>query len=504
MTETKARFIAGNFTTTGAAATIAPGIGGIDSSGVTIIVDSNYVRTRADSAYLENIIDSAYLENIIDSAYVSARSGGGGGAFTIDADNNIISSNSTTTPTAGSGLRNFVAGLQAGANITTGDDNIFIGRSAGYGITTQSGGVALGSYAGYNALYGAGVAIGYQAAYQHPNHSNCVSIGNNAGSLATGGACIHIGGGAGYFNAGIYCIYMGDGAGQSSNTVGNDGDYNIGIGYLSSKAKNAGHNNVMIGKEAGNSNTGASHTGSDNIGIGNRAFGGATGSFYENIMVGYQSGVNMTNGYQNVAIGAAAGASVTTGYRNTLIGRSAGQKSPALTTGNTNIAIGFDNGFNSNAAVQQNVIGTSLVGKGNFTTFIAGPAYQSTNASSWSTTSDERVKKNITNYTIGLDVLNQLNVKTYNYRSDSDIAETYPELADSDGLVHENLPQDKTVVGLIAQELETVLPNSVTTRDNGFKSMDKDEIFWVMLNSIKELKAANDALTVRIEALENA
>ena len=77
MTETKARFIAGNFTTTGAAATIAPGIGGIDSSGVTIIVDSNYVRTRADSAYLENIIDSAYLENIIDSAYVSARSGGG-------------------------------------------------------------------------------------------------------------------------------------------------------------------------------------------------------------------------------------------------------------------------------------------------------------------------------------------------------------------------------------------------------------------------------------------
>jgi hypothetical protein len=56
----------------------------------------------------------------------------------------------------------------------------------------------------------------------------------------------------------------------------------------------------------------------------------------------------------------------------------------------------------------------------------------------------------------------------------------------------------------MAQELEAVLPNSVETRDNGIKSVNKDELFWVMLNSIKELKTANDSLAARVEALENA
>jgi hypothetical protein len=64
-------------------------------------------------------------------------------------------------------------------------------------------------------------------------------------------------------------------------------------------------------------------------------------------------------------------------------------------------------------------------------------------------------------------------------------------------LVHEGLDTEKTEVGIIAQELELILPNTITTRDNGMKSVNKDELFWVMLNSIKELKA-------RVEALENA
>ena len=70
------------------------------------------------------------------------------------------------------------------------------------------------------------------------------------------------------------------------------------------------------------------------------------------------------------------------------------------------------------------------------------------------------------------------NVKTYNYLSDSDIATAHPELADSDGLVHEGLDTEKTIVGIMAQELEVVLPNSVTTRVNGIKAVNKDELFW--------------------------
>lgn len=498
MAESKARLISGAFTSTGDVRAenldnVPPG--GIDSADVVTLIDSNYVRTRADSAY---------IENIIDSAYVSARSGGGGGAFTIDADDNIISSISTATPTAGSGLRNFVVGYQAGNALTTGDDNIFIGQKSGYNVTTAGQHIAIGVRAGEGATFGTGISIGPSAGQDNTNHASSISLGVLAGAYGNGGSSIHIGQQSGQYNAGIYCIYMGNNAGSSNSTTGNGGDYNIAIGYHAGRAKNDGHNNVAIGKEAGGKTSSASNTGSNNTGIGHNSLGSAAGSHYENTFVGAYTGNALTSGYQNTGIGMYTGVTLSSGYRNTLLGYDAGKKTNPITTGNTNIAIGFDNGFNSNAAVQQNVIGTGLIGKGNFTTFIAGPAYQSNNSSSWATTSDERIKTNITDFTLGLDTLGQVNVKTYNYLSDSDIATAHPELADSNGLVHEGLDTEKTIVGIMAQELEAVLPNSVETRDNGIKSINKDELFWVMLNSIKELKTANDSLVARVEALENA
>ena len=162
-----------------------------------------------------------------------------------------------------------------------------------------------------------------------------------------------------------------------------------------------------------------------------------------------------------------------------------------------NIAIGTTNfGGNYSGSI---VIGNSLTSKGNNTTYIGGSSsiYNQVNTNTWQTVSDERIKKNITEYSNGLNKLNLINVKTYNYKSDSEIATDSPELTDSDGNVNLSLNTEKTVVGLIAQDLETVLPNSVLTAENGIKSIDTDELFWVMLNSIKELKA-------RVEALENA
>lgn len=479
---------------TNAALTSTADPAGLDSAGVTNIVDSDYVQSRQADIFR----DSGFVTNIVDSDYVSIRAGGGGGgAFTIDDDNNIISSGSTASPTAGAGLRNFLVGDGAGGSITTGDENISIGRLSSNTITTSGQGIAIGSYAGYGATYGTGIAIGPNSAYNNTNHASSISLGLLAGSYGNGGSSIHIGSQSGQYNAGIYCIYMGDNAGNSSSTTSNGGDYNIGIGYHAGRNRNDGHNNVAIGKEAGGYNQSLINTGSNNVAIGMSSMRNAAGSYYENTFVGAYSGNELTSGYQNTGIGMYSGIIITTGYRNTLLGYDAGKKTNPLTTGNTNIAIGFDNGFNSNAAVQQNVIGTGLIGKGNFTTFIAGPAYQSNNSSSWAVTSDSRLKTNVTDYTTGLTLLDQLNVKTYNYLSDSDIATAHPELADSNGLVHEGLDTESTIVGIMAQDLETLLPNSVTTRENGIKSVNKDELFWVMLNSIKELKA-------RVEALENA
>ena len=97
------------------------------------------------------------------------------------------------------------------------------------------------------------------------------------------------------------------------------------------------------------------------------------------------------------------------------------------------------------------------------------------NSSSWSTSSDERVKKNIAPYTTGLTALNDIRQDVY--KTDEEIAADSPELVNEDGEVVTNLPEGKADVGIIAQELQAVLPNCVTTSTNGIMRVNKDEMF---------------------------
>jgi hypothetical protein len=56
--------------------------------------------------------------------------------------------------------------------------------------------------------------------------------------------------------------------------------------------------------------------------------------------------------------------------------------------------------------------------------------------------------------------------------------------------------------GLIAQEVEEVLPELVTEDENGYKAVRYNKLPLLLLQAIKELKADNDALRKRLEALE--
>ncbi len=51
-----------------------------------------------------------------------------------------------------------------------------------------------------------------------------------------------------------------------------------------------------------------------------------------------------------------------------------------------------------------------------------------------------------------------------------------------------------TQIGMIAQEVETVLPELVSTDGDGYKSLAYDKMTAVLLEAVKELKAQNDAL----------
>ncbi len=97
------------------------------------------------------------------------------------------------------------------------------------------------------------------------------------------------------------------------------------------------------------------------------------------------------------------------------------------------------------------------------------------------TTSDERLKDNISDNNAGLKEITALEVKNYTYKND----------------------KDKTPhVGVIAQQLQKVFPNSVIKGKDGYLSITKDEIFYALVNSVKELCKSIQDLTAKITGLD--
>ena len=68
-----------------------------------------------------------------------------------------------------------------------------------------------------------------------------------------------------------------------------------------------------------------------------------------------------------------------------------------------------------------------------------------------------------------------------------------PELAEYSKAAE--VKQEGVQLGVIAQEIEKVLPDVVNTfEDSGIKSVNSDHITWYLVNAIKELSAKVKAL----------
>ena len=90
----------------------------------------------------------------------------------------------------------------------------------------------------------------------------------------------------------------------------------------------------------------------------------------------------------------------------------------------------------------------------------------SVNAFALNQTSDARLKKNVVTLTSGLAMVTQLRGVRYNWKD-------------------ENRPEAR--VGFIAQEVEEVLPELVTTKEDGFKAVNYAEMTAVLVEAVKEL-----------------
>lgn len=93
--------------------------------------------------------------------------------------------------------------------------------------------------------------------------------------------------------------------------------------------------------------------------------------------------------------------------------------------------------------------------------------------------SDARLKKDVNPIEEALQKVNQMRGVTYNWRT-----EEFPE---------RNFEKDMQF-GLIAQELEKVIPELVTTDGDGYKAIEYSHLVPVLIEAIKELKSENDSL----------
>ena len=210
-------------------------------------------------------------------------------------------------------------------------------------------------------------------------------------------------------------------------------------------------------------------TGSSNVALGAFALDVDTSGSY-NMAIGAQSLTANTTGSNNTAVGYQAGLGITTGTNNTYVGYTATQSGVAVTS--------------------EIVLCTNTAtGKGSNTGFISpngGGVYQGNNSAAWSVTSDQRLKKNIVDNNVGLDKVIQIQVRNFEYRFPEEITEVPQAQA---------IQKQGLQLGVIAQELQQILPECVKTESTGVMTVNSDPIIWYLINAVKEL-------TARIKQLE--
>ncbi len=362
---------------------------------------------------------------------------------------------------------NTFVGYKSGALNTAGIDNTFIGSLAGKINTTGFQNVFLGKNAGgANVNGGLNVYLGFEA-----GAANAMGTGNCA-----------IGARANYLGAiGNYNTFLGQQAGEA-----NSGNDNVVIGFASG-TKNKGNSNVFTGNYAGYSNA----SGYENTYIGENA--GYTGSAgYHNTYVGSKAGFFNQNGAENVFLGNWSGYNNANGQGNTFLGFHAGVTN---TGGKRNTYVGH-NAMGDSTLINATAIGAStkvtasnslvLGYKANVGIGVSAPAFQlhlSTDAAAkagspdWIVASDNRLKKNIINFTDGLNLLKQIRPVWFQYNGKAGI-ET----------------GDKKFVGIIAQEMQKIAPYTIDTfihqdslgNKTEYLDYDANAVTYILINSVKE------------------
>jgi hypothetical protein len=98
--------------------------------------------------------------------------------------------------------------------------------------------------------------------------------------------------------------------------------------------------------------------------------------------------------------------------------------------------------------------------------------------------SDEKLKDNIKPIQNALDKINKIGGYTFDWNDNQEVHKGHD-------------------IGVIAQEIEAVLPEIVSTRDNGYKAVKYDRITALLIEGIKEQQRQIDELKILVNKLIN-
>jgi hypothetical protein len=440
---------------------------------------------------------------------------------------------------------NVFIGYDAGMENTTGAANTFLGFTSGYKNTTGEFNTFLGDNAGYwNTTGSNNTFIGRSAGEGNTGGQNTF-VGKNAGAASSATSYnTFVGHYAGYSNStGEKNTFIGTASGENNNTGGNNtflgvdtgkgntsGTQNVFIGDSVGRFNNTGNNNTFVGSQAGKTSTG-----SGNVFLGNIAGYWETGSnklFIDNsdtstpliygefdndivkingklgvgvsptasrLTVGgviesttggvkFPDGTTQTTSANNLQgvtnstnsfYGQNAGSGTTSGVSNTYLGQGSGYMN---STGTGNVMVGYQAGYNETASNKLYIANSSTASpliygefnnslvRVNGNLYVTGNAYM---------TSDARSKENIEPIESSLNKVLGISGVRFQWKK-----------GDNDNKGQEM--SEKKHYGVVAQEIEKVLPEIVENGTDGNKHVAYMELIPVLIEAMKEQQKTID------------
>lgn len=420
--------------------------------------------TAAGAAFIQggNSFGAAATLGTNDSNSLSFETGGTT-YWTISTAGVLTASNSATISVPGVGTNSERFGLGAAAD---GNNSLAVGNGASsagiagvaIGMSSSASGTS-GTAVGQGAIAGSGsntTAIGRLAS---ATSNQATALGGSASATATDATAIGYGATAAYTDS----IALGQGAtttGTNQLVIGSNGTSITNV-YVGKGFTNASPANVAINATGG---SGTDIAGAAITIAGGRGTGSAIGG-----AINFQT--------------TAAGASGSTARALTTVLGLAGGTGYATFQGTADGADAF-RVLNTAGTVETLTIDTTA-GTDNVAQFNSSTGNQCTvvTGTGWSCTSDATLKTNVATIQgdAALDTLSRLRAVTYNW------------LADPNGTLQN---------GFIAQEVQAIMPELVTTDGNGHLSLAKDGFIPLLVSGVNAQQVRIADTNSRIDSLE--